>query len=336
MYKISFVIPAHNCANTIERTLKSILKLHLDLEIIVVENGSTDNTAEVVNRLANQYKNIHVLTSNKGVSIARNKGIDAAIGDWIVFVDADDECLQGIEAIGEYLESTEPDLIIGSYKKDENLILHDYHVLNKAISNTDEIKAWLISRPTLRMQAWAKIYRAKFLKENKLYFDEKLSYSEDSEFVIRVLILAKAVVITDNPFYQYHSGTISTMRGFVEGRSEKYITALEAAEADVYGESRIIKYAFADYVIAHINIMGVHDVFACEVRKPWINRCKKMHTLMQQSIIERTIQDVKFSMNIQSLPVMLCKYHLTAVAGVIYYGRSQQNKKRQLRASNNE
>lgn len=332
MNKISFIIPAHNCANTIERAVKSILTLSVNLEIIIVENGSKDNTVDVVKRLANQYKNIHDISSDKGVSIARNKGIDAATGDWIIFVDADDECLQGIEKTSKYLNDNDLDLIIGSYKKDNDVISHNYRILNKVITNNEDIKSWLISRPTLRMQAWAKIYRAEFLKVNKLRFNEDLSYSEDSEFVIRTLIKAQKVVIADIPFYQYHSGTVSTMRSVVEGRTEKYITALEVAEADVEDEGKAIKRAFVDYVIAHINIIGVHDVFSCEIKETWRNRCRKMHYLMQERVIARTIKDFKFSINLQSIPVMLCKYRLIIFGGGIYYIRSLQNRIRYKRA----
>ena len=336
MKLISFIIPAHNCAATIENTVKSIETVQIDSEIIIVENGSSDDTSDVVYSLADQYKNIRLFTSDKGVSKARNKGIDVSMGDWIVFIDADDESLRGIETMREHLSMQCLDLIIGSYKKDNDIIRHDYSTMNTGVENTDELKSWLISRPTLRMQAWAKIYRTSFLKENKLRFNEDLSYSEDSEFVIRAIVKAQKVMITDVPFYHYHSGTISAMRGFVEGRIEKYITALEAAESDVEGESSVIKHAFIDYVIAHINIMGVHDVFGCEVKETWRNRCRKMRNLMQESVIERTLNGKSISKNLQSLPVLLCRYHLTALSGVIYYTRSLQNRKRYIKAGNYE
>ncbi len=328
----SFIIPAHNCATTIENTVKSIVAIQIDSEIIIVENGSTDNTANVIKSMADTYSNIKLFTSDKGVSKARNKGMDVATGDWIIFVDADDKSLPGVVEMREQLSTQDLDLIVGSYKKDDDIICHNYNSLNTTTGVTDEIKSWLISKPTLRMQAWAKIYRASFLKQYNLRFDESLSYSEDSEFVIRVLMKARKVLITDNMFYQYNSGTVSAMRGFVDGRIEKYIMALEKAQNDIKGESSKVQQAFIDYVIAHINIMGVHDVFEVEIKESWKTRCMKMKKLMAESVIRESIESKSVSMSINMLPILLCKNHLIALGGIVYYVRSFQNRMRYKKA----
>ena len=343
--KLSFIIPAHNAAETIERTVSSIEKLNLSPEILIIENGSTDDTLRIAEKCASRNCAIRVLQSETGVSRARNAGIKEATGNWIVFADADDEYLEGLhtlldkvqtqsvaEAEKQRQQTDRADVIIGSYMKDNDSIIHDYKLLNTVVGASDEVKAWLISKPTLRMQAWAKVYRKDFLIENQLFFNEDLSYSEDSEFVIRTLIKAQYVLISDIPVYKYHSGTISTMRSFVEGRTEKYIKALEVAESDVEEEREKVKQAFLDYTIAHINIIGVHDIFACEIKETWKNRCKKMNNLMKEGVLERTLLDMSFSANLQSLPVILCKHHLTAAGGIIYYVRSLQNRKRYRRA----
>ena len=95
MKKITFIIPAYNSETTIRRTVLSIEKIHVDSEILIVENGSMDNTRQVSDDLSREFCNIRVLTSEKGVSKARNMGIEEATGQWIVFADADDECIKG-------------------------------------------------------------------------------------------------------------------------------------------------------------------------------------------------------------------------------------------------
>lgn len=94
MDKLSIVIPAYNAANVIERCLDSILDqdYHMDVEIIVVNDGSTDNTAEVVAGYAQRYPDyFRIITKeNGGLPSARNAGMDVAQGDWIWFCDADD------------------------------------------------------------------------------------------------------------------------------------------------------------------------------------------------------------------------------------------------------
>jgi len=349
MEKISFIIPAHNAGETIERTISSITRLKINSEILVVENGSTDNTVKIISDITKKFDNVSTFTSELGVSKARNKGIGQATGDWIVFVDADDECLSGIESIlkiateqkadkRERLSSNlinTPDLIIASYTKDNDTIVHDYRKINTVLKSTDEMKAWMISRPTLRMQAWAKIYRTKFLKGNQLLFNDELAYSEDSEFVIRVLQKAQRVLISDVLIYQYHSGTVSATRGFVDGRISAYIRALEVAETDIEGECQVVKNAFSDYVIAHINIIGVHDIFGCEIKEAMMDRCRKMRQLLKEGVIERAMNKANVCFSIQTLPVVLCKHRLTIWGGVIYYVRSLQNKERYRKASFN-
>lgn len=329
MDKISFIIPAHNAEKTLEKTVSSVKQLDIDYEILLVENGSTDRTGMLVSGLSDRYENIRALTSEKGVSKARNKGIQEAEGKWIVFLDADDSCLKEIEMLTVHISALDNvDLFMGSYIKDQTPIIHDYPVLNTMTECDDKLKVWMLSRPTLRMQAWAKIYRTDFIKDKKLFFNEELSYSEDSEFVIRVLEKAGKVFVSDIPIYQYKTGTPSVMRSFVDGRIGAYIKALEAAEKDVEEESPTVKQAFADYVSAHINIIGVHDIFSCDIKESWIKRCQKMRQCLREGVLQRALEKIELSSGIQNLPVLLCKYRLTALGGIIYYLRSLQNRRR--------
>ena len=90
----SFIIPAHNAERVIERCITSIeqdIELSaFNCEVIIVENGSEDNTSTVIEQLKSRYDNIIAAVSEKGVSKARNKGIDLSSGNRIIFVDADD------------------------------------------------------------------------------------------------------------------------------------------------------------------------------------------------------------------------------------------------------
>ncbi len=329
MEKISLIIPAYNAEKTLEQTVSSVRQLDIDYEILLVENGSIDQTQRLVSELSEKHENIRAFTSEKGVSKARNKGIEEAAGKWIVFLDADDVCLKEIEKLMTIVNPIDDvDLIMGSYMKDQTPIIHDYPVLNTVTECDDKLKSWMLSRPTLRMQAWAKIYRTEHLRKNKLLFNEELSYSEDSEFVIRVLQRTEKVFISDIPIYQYKTGTPSVMRSFVDGRIGAYIKALEAAEKDVEIESPDVKRAFADYVSTHVNIIGVHDIFSCEIRESWINRCRKMRQCLKEGVIQRALYKITLSSGVQNLPVVLCKYRLTAISGIIYYLRSLQNRRR--------
>ena len=89
---ISFIIPAYNAEETIESCIESIISYKEEaLEVLIVENGSSDMTTEISQKLENRDARIKLCHSEKGVSNARNLGIEKAAGKWIVFVDADDK-----------------------------------------------------------------------------------------------------------------------------------------------------------------------------------------------------------------------------------------------------
>ena len=92
---VSCVIPAYNAAETIERALLSVLSVHGMMDVIVVDDGSTDETASIVERVArNAPIAVHLFRQeNLGSSSARNLGIEKALGEWVAFLDADDEML---------------------------------------------------------------------------------------------------------------------------------------------------------------------------------------------------------------------------------------------------
>ena len=115
--KFSIIIPAYNAEKFIHLAVKSVQKQSVDdWELIIVENGSKDDTTAVCEKFLNDRR-VSLLHSKKGVSAARNIGIEAARGTWLVFLDADDQLLEN--ALQKYLEidnEYSPDLIIGEYE----------------------------------------------------------------------------------------------------------------------------------------------------------------------------------------------------------------------------
>ena len=115
--KFSVIIPAYNAEKFIHIAIQSVREQTIDdWELIIVENGSTDNTTAVCENFLND-KRIKLFHSEKGVSSARNKGISVALGTWIVFLDADDQLLN--DALRRYMEIDKeyaPDLMIGEYE----------------------------------------------------------------------------------------------------------------------------------------------------------------------------------------------------------------------------
>ena len=119
MPRVSVIIPAYNSGATITETLRSVLvQTYSDFEIIVADDGSTDNTTEMVLRLAQEDNRIHLfqLKANQGVSKARNFAISNATGEWIAFLDSDDLWVEDkLEKQLKLAEKTNADIVYCSY-----------------------------------------------------------------------------------------------------------------------------------------------------------------------------------------------------------------------------
>ena len=117
--KISIILPVYNSQNTIARTIDSIIKQTYDnYELIIINDGSTDNSESICLEYADKYKRIkYIRIENKGVSNARNLGIDNATGNYVMFIDSDDEYYKNtLETVYKYIEQRN-DLIIFEYNR---------------------------------------------------------------------------------------------------------------------------------------------------------------------------------------------------------------------------
>ena len=118
---ISVIIPAFNCEKTIEGCINSLLSrkaISVNIEIIIVDDGSTDNTRNVLENLKNCHKEIQVFTQeNKGAGAARNLGIEKATGDYLWFIDGDDVVNQNsINVISFEISKYKPEILVFNYK----------------------------------------------------------------------------------------------------------------------------------------------------------------------------------------------------------------------------
>ena len=308
---LSIIIPAHNAAATIEKTIYSIIENEPKAEIIVVENGSTDKTTEIVERI--DYDKLRMMHSKKGVCVARNTGIAVATGEWISFVDADDYWL-GLNDL-----KLEADITFFNYFKDDKLIELNYR--------GEPIIQWALSRPTLRMTVWAKVFKRSFILENSIQFDERLWVGEDSEFLLRALQRSNFVKVENIGVYRYCCDTPSVMRSYNEKRTQAYIQSLEAVREDLIPIDEDTQDAFHYYVYAHINLIGVHDIYNSSIKEKWSVRNSKARSLIQEKVIKDAIKKLKITktLNMQRLPSMFFKLHAYSLGGLMCYLRSLHN-----------
>lgn len=205
--KVSLIIPVYNVENYIARSLKSAVEQTMqDIEIIVVNDGSTDNSLQIINKFADKYDNIVVINQNNmGLSGARNTGLKNAKADYIAFLDSDDFVdKKFIEVL--YNLATEHDADIAycnfyMYFPENDRSKYKIMTSRNAIYSSDIALKKLIMDTTLHYYAWNKLYKKSLFTDNKIEFFDVLF--EDIATIPRLFYYANKVAVTNKALYYY-------------------------------------------------------------------------------------------------------------------------------------
>ncbi|EOU2099613.1 glycosyltransferase, partial [Clostridium perfringens] len=194
--KISVIVPVYNVEEYISKCIDSILNqtINEQFEIIVVNDGSTDNSMNILNIYKDKIKIVN--KSNGGLSSARNAGLEIAKGEYIIFVDSDDWLEEDfLESLYNFIKKDDLDVVFSGYKvyrENGNITKVKCVYSEDIILNKDKAIEKLLSKRTFRAEVWDDIYNREFLMKNKLFFTEGI-INEDEDFTLRVLINSKKV-----------------------------------------------------------------------------------------------------------------------------------------------
>lgn len=198
--KISVIIPAYNVENYIEKCLNSIVNQTLkDIEIICVDDGSTDNTGELLRKYAVEDNRITLISQkNNGVAAARNIGLDAACGEYIMFLDGDDYYLPDtcLTAYDKISKSSADIGVYGNYNSINNELVTGWTSLKlNEYADGDYFN--------FQVYVWDKIYRRDYIIENGIRFVDGLKTAEDVLFCLSSYFKNPKYVLIDEPLYVY-------------------------------------------------------------------------------------------------------------------------------------
>ena len=272
--KISVIIPVYNAADFLPRTVGSILMQDFDdFEVIIINDGSTDGSATVCDEMAEQDARVRVIhKENGGVSSARNAGLDAARGEFVMFVDADDAIHDGSL---ESMYSKKSDFVLAGFEKVvDHKIQERYSPSVSAFYNgTEEIctffdKVLPVKNTYILNSACFKLFRRSIIVENGLRFVEGLSFAEDKMFVMNFLQYVQRVSTVSTIVYSYflHSGSLSSdMKSESHAREvfrllDAYGPVLKGLELRFAGSQRIAALYHMDLVGRYV--CRVLDIFA--------------------------------------------------------------------------
>lgn len=206
---ISVIVPVFNGESTIAPTISSILGQEFDdFELIIIDDGSTDASVQIAEDLIHSDSRHRVLSlgSNQGHGPARNAGIAEAKGDYLVFVDADDQLTPGaLQRIGKEINNTRADLYLltatevrpsGTRRLGTSTLFEELAASSQICNATDKPEALLWPAAV-----WSKVYRREFIRSKNIYLPP--GYHEDIPWSVSTTLLAKSIGAVPDVSYRY-------------------------------------------------------------------------------------------------------------------------------------
>ena len=237
--KYSVIIPVYNVEKYINRCVKSILsQRYIGMEIILIDNGSTDRSGSICDIYANEYANISVYhIENHGVGSARNFGLSKAKGEFIYFVDSDDYLVGNLFAEFEDKLTPDLDLLVFSYynsfeqemtEKNRTKNILPYNGSYDKYDFSKIFKDLFLS--DMLYTVWNKIYRREFLLENNFSF-EQYELGEDVRFNLDVYRNVNKIYLSQDSYYVYVIGRNgSAMSGYNPKRLQYQLQELKLVD----------------------------------------------------------------------------------------------------------
>ena len=274
--KISVIIPVYNVEDYLKKCINSILAQNFeDYEILLIDDGSTDNSGEICDEYANKNQQIKVIhQKNKGLGGARNTGIKAATGKYLLFVDSDDFIKSDmLNILFKTAEDTNADVVLfGADFVDEQgkTLSVRMPLCNEKIITKQANQFLLYCKDTC---VWDKLFRRSLFIENDIYFPERIWY-EDLCATAKIALYAKKTVCVQRSFYSYLQRSGSIMHVKNTDRNIDMLTAVSEVlnfyrQRNRFQENRD---ALCFLAVMHIMVLCTLRVASEDIRHPLLKK----------------------------------------------------------------
>lgn len=281
--KISVIIPVYNTHNELRMCLDSIInQMYTQLEIICVDDGSTDGSEKIVDEYALKDARVVVIhQSNHGESNARNVGLQRATGQYVTFCDCDDWLdLDMYQMMITAMEENDVDLVATSWYKEmpnESVIIGNVGTVQSGVFGRSELLWYLYRRDSYRGFAyiWNKLYKREVLYDNKgklILFDETLQLGGDVVYLAEIALNVSKVLYIDKAFYHYnqritsgcHTTNLKKLRDWVKAY-EIVIQRFEQEEIDKQVVDYVKRFlAYHSFNFAQEALKQSDEKYLCE------------------------------------------------------------------------
>lgn len=296
---ISLIIPVYNVEKYLKNCVDSVIKQNYeDMEIILVDDGSKDNSPRICDEYSEKYDFINVIhQKNGGASVARNTGIDAATGKYLMFIDSDDWWNQNVslKSMVDYVlkhPKTEMFLFTSfDYEEDFGYLQRNEHK-NFADLKTDSVESYyksLLDNGNMEVSACTKILKRDFVINEKLYFKSGL-VCEDNEWMIRILRVIKDVDIINEPLFICRSDRKGSVTHTIKEKNVTDVLSVVQESIDFYksNDNPVKNYelCFASYL--WFSALGLCTYLTKEERKNVKKHFKDTSSVLSYSNSKKT------------------------------------------------
>ena len=323
--KYSVIIPVYNVEKYIDRCLKSVISQNYDdLEIIVVDNGSTDRSGSICDIYANEDANISVYhIENHGVGSARNFGLSKARGEFIYFVDSDDYLVGNLFAEFEDKLTPDLDLLVFSYYNSFEQEMTEKNRKKKVLPYNGSYDKYDFSKifkdlflSDMLYTVWNKLYRREFLIENNISF-EKYELGEDVRFNLNAYRNVNKVYLSQDSYYVYVIGRKgSAMSSYNPKRLQYQLQELELVDS-LLKDWNIDSSNLDNTVKARILMSNIHNI--SKQKLPVIKKVKLVKEICKSKDMADFIRNDSSILNPLVKILLRCRMYIV----LIYLKRMQ-------------
>lgn len=276
MTKISIIVPVYNVDTYLDNCIKSIVSQDFsEYEVILVDDGSTDQSGEICDKYARNYSQVKVIhQDNKGLGGARNTGIDAACGEYLLFVDSDDSIKENmLSFLYDTATDNNSDMVLFGmdYIDEQGNIIETKCPLSSGIRNitSDERISLFSDNP----YAWNKLYKRELFIKNNIRYPERMWY-EDLCVTPKVILCSERLTLIDKVFYNYLQRNGSIMHIKNTDRNADMITVISDILA-FYREKGVFDkfYKYLCYMtVMHMMVLCTLRVASDNIHHPLLKQ----------------------------------------------------------------
>ena len=285
--KYSIIIPVYNSEKTIDRCLRSILQQSReDVEVIVVDDGSEDDSGKILSTYAETSRRITLISqNNRGVSAARNAGIERASGTYILFVDSDDFVSENYFSILDLLEKqSEDDLLmfasntVGGLNVDEAKL---YYYLENLVEKEKKMELLLSSRKI--MSPWNKRFKREIIRKNNIHFIKNLQTGEDFNFCLEYMLECDTICVKYQKIYNVDISDSKSLSRKYRGNLDIQLKKAFKNAAGLIKKSSLDDKE-KDNLLKIVDYLFVKNVFTCIAEE--FKKTKPCYRKTKRDIVE--------------------------------------------------